>query len=152
MCWDVRHRGTRHDVTSWRLRSTHVHDGDAVLVELVNGPLGGNTDGAHKELGALLDDDVDELGKLALGVVVVGLASATTDLGDKEVDTEGCWVMSAQKTRSQTPGPGFKPRCHTCDRRALFSPHGPTIALTELGVTEVLLEVLDHTAEVLGAA
>jgi hypothetical protein len=60
-----------------------------VLVELVDGPLGGNTDGADEELGTLLDDDVDELVELALGVVIVGLTGRTTNLGDEEVDTEG---------------------------------------------------------------
>jgi hypothetical protein len=74
----------------------HVHAENAVLVELVDDVLGGNTDGADKELGALLDDNVDELVKLALGVVVVGLTSRTTDLGDEKVDTEGCELAGAR--------------------------------------------------------
>lgn len=57
-------------------------------MKLLDNVLGGNTDGADEELGLLLDDDVDELVKGTLGVVVVGLAGAATDLGDEEVDTE----------------------------------------------------------------
>jgi len=49
----------------------HVHDGDAGLVKLVDGPLGGNTDGGNKELCLLRNDNLDELRKLALGVVVL---------------------------------------------------------------------------------
>lgn len=48
----------------------HVHANDAGAVELLDDSLGGNTDGGDEELGAALDDDVDELVKLALGVVV----------------------------------------------------------------------------------
>ena len=54
-----------------RLWGTDVHDGDACGVELVHGPLGRDTDGADEELGLLLDDDVDELGQLALGVIIL---------------------------------------------------------------------------------
>lgn len=49
----------------------HVHDGDAGFVQLVDGPHWGNTDGTDEELGLLLNDDVEELGELALGVVVL---------------------------------------------------------------------------------
>lgn len=48
----------------------HVHVDDAMGMELVDDVLGGNTDGGNEELGTGLDDDVDELVKLALGVVV----------------------------------------------------------------------------------
>lgn len=48
----------------------HVHVDDAVGVELVDDVLGGNTDGGDEELGTGLDDDVDELVELALGVIV----------------------------------------------------------------------------------
>lgn len=50
---------------SWR---TYVKD--AVLVELLNNGAGRNTDSADEELGARVDDDVDELVKLALCVVI----------------------------------------------------------------------------------
>jgi hypothetical protein len=40
-------------------------------VQLVDGPNGGNTDSADEELGLLLNDDVEELRELALGVVVL---------------------------------------------------------------------------------
>ena len=50
---------------------TDVHNGDARRVELVDGPLRRDTDCADEELGLLLDDDVDELGQLALGVIIL---------------------------------------------------------------------------------
>jgi hypothetical protein len=52
--------------------SDHVHVQDTVLVEPVNDMLGGNTDGGDEEPGARLDDDVYELVKLSLCVVVAG--------------------------------------------------------------------------------
>jgi hypothetical protein len=39
-------------------------------MQLLNDLSWGYTDGRDEELGAGLDDDVDELGKLALGVIV----------------------------------------------------------------------------------
>lgn len=50
--------------------ANHVHVENAVLVELVDNLLGGDTDGRDEDLGAGLDDDVDELAELALGVIV----------------------------------------------------------------------------------
>ncbi len=50
----------------------HVHAEDTGTVEALDDGLGGNTDGRDEELGAALDDDVDELVELALGVVVAG--------------------------------------------------------------------------------
>jgi hypothetical protein len=47
----------------------HVHDDYAGLVELVDGPLGRNTDSGDKEGGFLLDDNFDEFGELTVGVV-----------------------------------------------------------------------------------
>lgn len=67
----------------------HVHVDDAIGMELVDNSLGRHTDGRDKELGALLDNDIDQLVELTLGVIVVGLASATANLGKKQVDTEG---------------------------------------------------------------
>lgn len=67
----------------------HVHHEDAGLVQLLDRVLGGDTDGTDEELGTLVDDDVNEVVERTLGVVVVGLAGAAADLGDKEVDTEG---------------------------------------------------------------
>jgi hypothetical protein len=48
----------------------HVHVQDAMGVQLVDDGLGRHSDGRHEELGAGLDDDVDELAQLALCVVV----------------------------------------------------------------------------------
>jgi len=59
-----------------------------VLVETVNGRLGRNTDSGDEELGALLNDDGEEVVELAVGVVFVGLAGRAADLGEEEVDTE----------------------------------------------------------------
>lgn len=50
--------------------ANHVHVEDASLVQLVDGRLGGDTDGGDEELSAGVDDDVDELVELALCVVV----------------------------------------------------------------------------------
>lgn len=50
--------------------TNHVHVEDAVLMKLVDNLLGGDTDGGDKDLGAGLNDDVDELTELALGVIV----------------------------------------------------------------------------------
>lgn len=59
-----------------------------MLVETVNGRLGRNTDSGDEELGALLNDDGEEVVELAVGVVFVGLAGRAADLGEEEVDTE----------------------------------------------------------------
>ena len=48
----------------------HVHAEDTGTVELLDDSLGGDSDGGNKELGTALDDDIDELVELALGVVV----------------------------------------------------------------------------------
>lgn len=48
----------------------HVHVQDAMLVQLVDDGLGGDTDGGDEQLGAGLDDDVGKLVELALGVVI----------------------------------------------------------------------------------
>lgn len=65
----------------------HVHDRDAGSVELVDSPLGRNTDGRDEEVALLLNHDVDELGQGAASVVLVGLTGVTADLGEQEVDT-----------------------------------------------------------------
>jgi len=92
----------------------HVHVDDTGLVETVDDGAGGNADGGDEELGAGLDDDVNELVELAVRVVtagrdkrvlanrplqklkgrkyhkyVLGLAGIATDLREKEIDTEG---------------------------------------------------------------
>ena len=48
----------------------HVHAEDAGTVELLNHSLGGNTDGGDEEFGTAVDDDIDELIELALGIIV----------------------------------------------------------------------------------
>lgn len=49
----------------------HVHDGDACGVQAVDSLARGNADCGDEEGGLFGDDDVDELGKLALCVVVL---------------------------------------------------------------------------------
>ena len=51
--------------------------------------LGRHADGANEELGALLDDDADELVEVAFGVVVVGLSRGRTQGRDQEINSEG---------------------------------------------------------------
>jgi len=75
----------------------HVHVDNAVLVELLNDVARGDTDGGNEELGARLDDDVDELVELALGVVVVGLAGIAANLGKEEIDTEGSVLVDKMR-------------------------------------------------------
>ena len=48
----------------------HVHVEDAGAVEALDNVLGGHTDGGDEEAGAGVDDDVDQLIELTLGVVV----------------------------------------------------------------------------------
>jgi len=48
----------------------HVHGENTSTVQTLDDSLGRNTDGGDEELRAALDDDVDELVKLALGVVI----------------------------------------------------------------------------------
>jgi hypothetical protein len=48
----------------------HVHDENTGAVQTIDDELGGNANGADEELRALLDDNIDELVKLTLGVVI----------------------------------------------------------------------------------
>jgi hypothetical protein len=83
----------------------HVHVQDASLVQLLDDGLGGHPDGANEQLGAGVDDDVDELVQLALGVVVavsgsagnraplvggnvLGLSRASTNLREEQIDAK----------------------------------------------------------------
>ena len=54
-------------------------------MELVHDFLGRHADGANEQLGALLDDDVDEIVQTAMGVVVVGLAGVAADLNARRL-------------------------------------------------------------------
>jgi hypothetical protein len=58
-------------------------------VETLDGAFGRDAHGGDEDLGAVFDGDFDEFVKLAVGVVVVGLACGTADLGKREVDAEG---------------------------------------------------------------
>jgi len=48
----------------------HVHVDDAIGMELVDNSLRGHADGRDEKLSALLDDDIDELVQLTLGIIV----------------------------------------------------------------------------------
>jgi hypothetical protein len=48
----------------------HVHAEDAGTVELIDNSLGGNTDSRDEKASLFLDDNINELTELALGVVV----------------------------------------------------------------------------------
>lgn len=69
---------------------THVHDKDAGLVKLVDHFFGRDTDGAHEQLGLFLDNDIDQVVQLALGVIVVGLSRIRSEGRDEEIDPESC--------------------------------------------------------------
>lgn len=58
-------------------------------MKLVDGLLRGYANSADEERSFLLDDDIDELGKLALCIVIICLPSIASNLRDKEVNTEG---------------------------------------------------------------
>lgn len=93
--------------------SDHVHVKDTVLVELVNDSLWWDTDGGDEELGTRLNNNIDELVELALGVIVadkrvsivvlrfacesvsdvLGLAGGAANLWEKEIDTEWCVLV-----------------------------------------------------------
>ncbi|KAI3485919.1 hypothetical protein L1887_50573 [Cichorium endivia] len=62
---------------------------DLGIVQLFDDLDRGHTDGGNEELGARLNDNVDELGELAVCVVGVGLSCATADLGQEKIDAEG---------------------------------------------------------------
>lgn len=49
----------------------HVHNGDTGLVECVDSFFRGDADGTDEEGGLLFDYDLDKLGELAFGVVVL---------------------------------------------------------------------------------
>jgi hypothetical protein len=51
-----------------------------VLVELLDDVLGGYTDGADEELGARVNDDINELVELALGIIVADVESIMQSL------------------------------------------------------------------------
>ena len=72
---------------------THVHDEYPSLVELLHHILRRHSDSAHKQLGLLFDNHVNQIVQLALGVIVVCLPSGRRERRDEQVDTEGC-VMS----------------------------------------------------------
>jgi hypothetical protein len=69
-------------------RSTHVHYQDPCFVKLFHNFCRRDTDGADKQFRFLLDDDVDEIVKLAFGVVVVCLPSSWAQRWDEQIDSK----------------------------------------------------------------
>ena len=53
------------------VKSAYVHNEDTSFVEFLDRPLGWHTNGADEQFGLLLDDDIDELGQLTLGIVIL---------------------------------------------------------------------------------
>lgn len=94
----------------------HVHVEDTVCVELVNDSLGWHTDGGNEKLSTGLDDNVNELAELALGVIVaiqmsalvpasdkvckcrilLGLSRIATNLGQQQINTERCLFVNQE--------------------------------------------------------
>mmetsp|Transcript_17281 Transcript_17281/g.35088 ORF Transcript_17281/g.35088 Transcript_17281/m.35088 type:complete len:422 (-) Transcript_17281:113-1378(-) len=66
----------------------HVHHQDVRSMELVHNPFLGNADGRNEEPSPRVDDDVDQLRKVSLSVVVIRLPRTLADLGEQEVDPE----------------------------------------------------------------
>ena len=48
---------------------------DTSAMKFVNSTLGRSTEGADKEFGAFLDDDIDDFIELTFAVIVVGFAT-----------------------------------------------------------------------------
>ena len=67
----------------------HVHDEDAGFVEALDYMGWGDADGGDEDLCAGVDGYGDEVVELAVGVVVICLASGAADLGQGEVDAKG---------------------------------------------------------------
>lgn len=93
-----------------------------------------DTDGADKQLRLLFDDDVDEIVKLAFGVVVVCLPGSWAQRRDEQIDSESC----GDQRRSEAPQSRGKSKCE-CRVR------------TEVGRRERRLELLDDPAKVFGS-
>ena len=69
-------------------RTNHVHHKDAVLVHLVDNPLGRNTDRRHKQLGARFNNHIHKLRERPVRVIIVGFAGAFADLGQEQIDAK----------------------------------------------------------------
>ncbi len=68
-------------------------------MELLDHVSGRNTDSGDEELCTRLDDNVDQLGKLTLGVIGVGLTSTTADLGEEKINTEGAVLVVEERLK-----------------------------------------------------
>jgi hypothetical protein len=73
-------------------KNTHVHNQDASLVEPVHDFLGRHADGTDEQLCLLLDDHSDEIIKVALCVIVVGLARSRAERRKEQVHAKSCRV------------------------------------------------------------
>merc|ERR1712028_91312 len=74
-------------------RTNHVHDWDTSRVQLVDHFLWGDADSRHEQSGLRLNDDVNQLGQVALGVVFVGLACSSADFGEQQVNAKRCILV-----------------------------------------------------------
>merc|ERR1719277_1668798 len=76
----------RFDTVPWI--SHHVHNYDAMLVQLVARPLGRHSDSTDKKRHLVRDDNIKELPKLTASVVLVCCLSIAPSLGQQEVDAK----------------------------------------------------------------
>lgn len=62
-------------------------------MQFIHSPPGRDADGANEQLGAFLDDDIDQFGQFTVRVVLVGFARVATDLREEQVDAKrSVWV------------------------------------------------------------
>jgi hypothetical protein len=69
-------------------RTDHVHIGNAGSVQLVDRPARRHADGRDEQLGTRLDDNIDQLRQLAIGIVAIGLACTAANLRQQQIDAK----------------------------------------------------------------
>jgi hypothetical protein len=74
-------------------KGTYVHNEDPSFVELFNNLLGRYSDCTDKELGLLLNDDIDQFIEFTFCVIVVCLSSVSTKSRNEEINSE-CYLSA----------------------------------------------------------
>lgn len=82
-------------------RVTHVHDGDAGLVQAVDDRLRWHANGTDEQGRLFLDNDGDKVVEGALGVVIVGLSGRLRQRGQQEIHAEGCHLSVSDHVAGQ---------------------------------------------------
>jgi len=86
--------GRLHWTQERRNPSYHIHDQNTVGVKLFNSPFWRHSYGTNEKPRFSLNDDINQLRQLAVGVICVGLARVASDLREKKIDSEwGVLVM-----------------------------------------------------------